>query len=147
MDKIYVIYYIDEMHIKDGLRTCYLNQGSAKRVVSSEARKLAENEIYYRSNKNWKELIKEEKKVFIDKYKKRFELRIFTETIDSINQRELIYKFFDLSFIQQTKILIDLNLLENNDKQKRYGDIIEKILNRAKKQNKLYDLWSKVSNP
>ncbi|NMM62212.1 hypothetical protein HBE96_05835 [Clostridium sp. P21] len=63
-----------------------------------------------------------------------------------INERELAYKFFDLSYIRQTEILIELDLLEEDDRARRYSDIITKIINKAKLGNKMYELWNKIND-
>lgn len=64
----------------------------------------------------------------------------------SINQRELVYKFFNLSYIRQTEILASLNLLDEDDKGKRYSSIITKIINKAKLNNQINELWNKIND-
>lgn len=64
---------------------------------------------------------------------------------EEIILRDLVYKFFDLTYIRQTEILIELDLLDDEDKNKRYSIIISKILDKAQKTNKMKELWSKVN--
>ncbi|WP_312561945.1 metallophosphoesterase [Anaerospora sp.] len=63
-----------------------------------------------------------------------------------IDQRDLMYKFFDLSYIRQTEILIELDLLDENDKGKRYSNIITTIMKKAKANNKIDLFWQKIHN-
>lgn len=65
---------------------------------------------------------------------------------DSINQRELIYKFFDLSYIRQTEILMELMLLDEDDAGKRYSSIISKIIYKVKRNNLMKEFWGKINN-
>lgn len=62
-----------------------------------------------------------------------------------ICQRDLLYKFFDLSFIRQTEILVELDLLDESDREKRYSNIIRKIIDKAKLNNKMDMLWDKIN--
>jgi predicted phosphodiesterase len=62
-----------------------------------------------------------------------------------ISQRDLAYKFFDLSYIQQTEILLELDLLDESDREKRYSNIIGKIIDKAILKNKLDNLWDKIN--
>jgi calcineurin-like phosphoesterase family protein len=63
-----------------------------------------------------------------------------------IDIRELKYNFFSLSYIRQTKILLDLNLLEDFDKGKKYSSIMNKIINKARQTNQINALWSSINS-
>ncbi|KJR44334.1 Phosphoribosylamine--glycine ligase [Desulfosporosinus sp. I2] len=64
---------------------------------------------------------------------------------DEKNLRDLIYKFFDLSYIRQTEILVGLNLLDDDDRGKRYSNIISKIIDKAELHNQMRELWDEIN--
>jgi predicted MPP superfamily phosphohydrolase len=65
--------------------------------------------------------------------------------LGKIDIRELKYNFFSLSYIQQTKILIDLNLLDDFDKGKKYSSIMNRIIEKARQTNQINTLWSRIN--
>jgi hypothetical protein len=100
------------------------------------------------------EIDKKRKKDLFDKELEKvedlYEQNTSIETNESscetkIDIRELKYSFFNLSYIQQTKILLNLNLLEEFDKGKKYSMIIDKIINKARQTNQLNTLWSSIN--
>lgn len=65
------------------------------------------------------------------------------ENLGNIDKRKFVYMFFALSFPDQTKILSELGLLEENDKDKRYVDIFGTIMSKAIERGilqRFYDL-------
>ncbi|MBD5589350.1 hypothetical protein [Clostridium botulinum] len=80
MDKVYVIYLDGEMYRCPGRKIAYLKLGSARQVVTSESKNLAERMHNNRNrNKYWWSLSDEEKQQWVDKAKRRFEIREFVE--------------------------------------------------------------------
>lgn len=65
---------------------------------------------------------------------------------DAVNLRTLVYDFFDLSFVKQTEILIDLDLLDEEDREENYSEIIVKIINKAKKNDKIDRFWERINS-
>lgn len=55
-------------------------------------------------------------------------------------EKEIVYNFFELSYVQQNEILLKLNLFRNEYAGKRYIELIDKILVDAKEKNCLYQL-------
>lgn len=66
------------------------------------------------------------------------------ERLEKIDVRKLVYMFFALSFPEQTKILSELELLEENDKDKRYRDIFGEIISKAIKRGVLQNFYEVV---
>ncbi|NFH40800.1 hypothetical protein [Clostridium sporogenes] len=79
MDKVYVIYLDGEMYRCSGRKIAYLKLGSARQVITSESKDLAERMCSNESHKYWWDLNEEEKQQWIDKAKQRFEVREFVE--------------------------------------------------------------------
>ena len=60
--------------------------------------------------------------------------------------RKILYHFFELSYVQQTDILSDLDLIRDEYQGKRYVEVIEEILEDAEKKACLERLHSLVMN-
>jgi len=67
-----------------------------------------------------------------------------SEFVNTVDKRKLIYMFFSLAFPEQTKILSELELLEETDKRKRYRDIFGDILNKAIERGILQDFYEMI---
>lgn len=78
-----MIYFDDEMYKHSGRKTVYLKLGSARQVITSESKDLAERMCSKESHKYWWDLNEEEKQKWIDKARQRFEIREFTENKNS----------------------------------------------------------------
>ena len=61
-------------------------------------------------------------------------------------KRELVYWFFELSFVQQSQVLSSLDLLRDEYDGKRYIDVIESILKDAQDKKCLDEFYSKVKD-
>lgn len=79
----------------------------------------------------------EEEKFENEKLDKKANLR-------NIDKRKLVYMFFALSFPEQTRILSELELLEESDKDKRYRDIFGEIMSKAIKRGILQNFYELV---
>lgn len=66
------------------------------------------------------------------------------ERLEEIDIRNLVYMFFALSFPEQTKILSELELLEEKDKDKRYRDIFGEIMSKAREHGILDNFYEIV---
>jgi len=61
------------------------------------------------------------------------------------DMRELKFRFFSLKSLEQTKVLLELSLLDDEDKNMNYATIMPKIISKAKQTSKLSDLWAKIN--
>ena len=62
-----------------------------------------------------------------------------------VNERELIYNFYELSIIRQMELLGRLELLSEEDKQKSIASVLNNSIQRAKEQGKLKHLYDCVN--
>ena len=62
-----------------------------------------------------------------------------------VNERELIYNFYELSVIRQMELLGRLELLSEDDKEKSIASILNNSIQRAKEQGKLQSLYDCVN--
>ncbi len=63
----------------------------------------------------------------------------------AINERELIYNFYELSVIRQMELLGKLQLISENDKGKSIATVLNNSIQRAKEQGKLQSLYDCVN--
>lgn len=77
MDKVYVIYFDGKMYESRGRKTVYLKEGSAKQVITSESKELAETMYNNETGKDYYYLSNEQRKVWIEKAKSRFKIITF----------------------------------------------------------------------
>jgi len=67
------------------------------------------------------------------------------ETHDmEINERELIYGFYELSVLNQMKLLGELKLLSETDKGKPLASVLNSVIRRSKEQGKYHLLWDGI---
>lgn len=69
---------------------------------------------------------------------------ITTKVDNDVNIRDLVYDFLNLPSNKQTRILLNLSLLSGDDQGRKYSNIMNEIINRAKASNKLKELHDKV---
>lgn len=62
-----------------------------------------------------------------------------------VNERELIYNFYELSVLCQMELLGKLELISENDKGKSIATVLNNSIQRAKKQGKLQSLYDCVN--
>lgn len=62
-----------------------------------------------------------------------------------INERELIYNFYELSVLRQMELLGELKLISENDKEKSIAAVLNNSIQRAKEQGKLQSLYDCVN--
>ncbi len=70
------------------------------------------------------------------------------ETVTNIKsnpERSLVYRFLAISFITRSRILSELDLVDEEDEGIEHINLLDKILQKAKKDGKLADLWDKIS--
>ncbi len=60
------------------------------------------------------------------------------------DEREIIYNFYDLSWVKQIDILTYLDLISDKDKSKSIATVLTNAINRAKEQDKLESLHKKI---
>ena len=53
---------------------------------------------------------------------------------DGVSTRDVNYDFLDLSYPQRMQILTSCSLLEDGDDQLNHGDLIEKVIKRARER-------------
>lgn len=86
--KVFVVFQNGAPLKDSGKKVAYLEERYAKQIITVKATELAE--IKYQlsrrneegellNNKMWYELSKDEKKIWIDKVRENFEIRVFTE--------------------------------------------------------------------
>lgn len=63
-----------------------------------------------------------------------------------VNKRKLVYMFYNLSYPDQVKILSELDLIDEGDKDKRYIDIFGEILNKAVNRGVLKKFYEAIEN-
>jgi predicted phosphodiesterase len=67
------------------------------------------------------------------------------ETHDvEINERELIYGFYELSVVRQMELLGKLELLSETDKGESIASVLNSVIQRSKEQGKFYLLWDGI---
>lgn len=66
------------------------------------------------------------------------------ENQTKINLKELVYKFLMLPYLTQTNILINLELVGEDNKGRKYETIMKSIIDKANKEDKLLKLWDKI---
>lgn len=70
------------------------------------------------------------------------------ETVTNINsnpERSLVYRFLALSFITRSRILSELDLVDEEDEGIEHINLLDKILQKAKNNGNLAELWNKIS--
>lgn len=78
VDEVYVIYLDGKMYKNSSREIVYLTKGRAKSVVTSDSKRMAEEECRENPNHKWLcELSKEEQEILMNKQKQRFEIRTF----------------------------------------------------------------------
>ena len=65
---------------------------------------------------------------------------------EEVNKRKLVYMFYNLSYPDQVKILSELDLIDEGDKDKRYIDIFGEILNKAINRGVLKKFYDAIEN-
>ena len=78
MDTVYVIYFDGAMYKNHNRKCAYLEISGARQVITAESKKIAED-MTREDGKYFYELSKEEEQEYIEKAKKRFEIREFVE--------------------------------------------------------------------
>jgi calcineurin-like phosphoesterase family protein len=61
-----------------------------------------------------------------------------------IDEREIVYNFYDLSWVKQIEILTYLDLISEEDKSKSIATVLTNAINHAKEQGKLEALYKKI---
>jgi len=69
-----------------------------------------------------------------------------TETSESINERKIIYDFYEISWIDQIDILTQLSLISKETSTTLDSKMIGEAINRAREQDKLLELHKKILN-
>jgi len=62
----------------------------------------------------------------------------------NINFKNLTYGFVELSYVRRCMLLKKYNLLDEEDENKRHVDILEKIIQKAKDNNCLQELYEEI---
>ncbi|WP_073079349.1 metallophosphoesterase family protein [Sporobacter termitidis] len=65
---------------------------------------------------------------------------------EEINERELIYGFYELSVVRQLELLGELELLSEDDKGKSMTSVLNSVIQRSKEQGKFRLLWNSIEN-
>ena len=60
-------------------------------------------------------------------------------------EKEIVYSFFDLSYVQQNEILLKLGLFKEDYAGKRYIELIDQILDDAREKNCLEQFFKMIS--
>ncbi|WP_291567126.1 MULTISPECIES: hypothetical protein [unclassified Clostridium] len=81
MNIVYVIYFDGKIYKTPSRKTAYLEKKYAKQVVTVDSKDIAADMYHSQGqNKNyWDDLSKEERETYMQKAKKRFEIREFVE--------------------------------------------------------------------
>ena len=66
------------------------------------------------------------------------------KTDTEINERELIYGFYELSVVRQMELLGRLELLSDTDKGKSIASVLSSVIQRSKEQRKFHLLWDGI---
>ncbi len=61
-----------------------------------------------------------------------------------VDEREIVYNFYDLAWVKQIDILTHLDLISEEDKSKSIAIVLTSAINRAKEQGKLEALYKKI---
>ncbi|WP_313527722.1 metallophosphoesterase [Anaerotignum sp.] len=69
-----------------------------------------------------------------------------TETSESIDERKIIYDFYEISWIDQIDILTQLSLITKETSTTLDSKMIGEAINRAREQDKLLELHKKILN-
>lgn len=69
-----------------------------------------------------------------------------TETSEPIDERKIIYDFYEISWIDQIDILTQLSLITKETSTRLDSKMIGEAINRAKEQDKLLELHKKILN-
>ncbi|MBY6921879.1 hypothetical protein, partial [Clostridium botulinum] len=78
-----------------------------------------------------------------DKNIKLEEKEIFVKQID-VDTKTIVYHFVELPFVVQTSILSKYDLLNEDDQGKKYVNIIDKIIDKAKQVGILEEMWKDI---
>ncbi|MBN1063618.1 metallophosphoesterase family protein [Clostridium botulinum] len=78
-----------------------------------------------------------------DKKIKLEEKEIFVKQID-VDTKTIVYHFVELPFVVQTSILSKYDLLNEDDQGKKYVNIIDKIIDKAKQVGILEEMWKDI---
>jgi hypothetical protein len=78
MDTVYVIYFDGEMYREHNRKVAYLELKNAKQVITNDSKEIAKD-MARLDRKYFYELTNEEEKEYIQKARKRFEIREFVE--------------------------------------------------------------------
>lgn len=70
---------------------------------------------------------------------------LHTDINFKINERDLIYHFYNLSVVRQMELFNKLELILEADKTKSISSLLNDIIERSKQQNKLYLLWDELT--
>lgn len=68
------------------------------------------------------------------------------ETSESIDERKIVYDFYELSWIEQIDILTQLSLITKENSTTLDSKMIGEAINRAREQDKLFELHKKILN-
>ena len=68
------------------------------------------------------------------------------ETSAPIDERKIVYDFYELSWIDQINILIQLSLITKETAATLDSKIIGEAINRAREEDKLLELRTKILN-
>lgn len=79
----------------------------------------------------------------IDKNIKLEEKEISVKQID-VDTKTIVYQFVELPFIIQTSILSKYHLLDEDDRGKKYVNIIDKIIDKARQLGCLNGMWKEI---